>query len=198
MRVRRGEIERLASEQQHNPHLPHVLMPALAAALCGAVANIGLKGVGELVKGRSPMLHVTLCALLVAPAALIQINFINRGLFLYPQSVFLSVYGAVLVLANTVYGAFYFEEYRALLSSTPRFAFFSFGCMMIISGIWLFKLRQPMPEGDTVEEEKALLDMCSLTDAPNFNGAGPDCTAEMRPYARAGARTRAAGADDDL
>lgn len=159
MRRNRLEMERLAAERKENPYLPHVVLPALAAALCGAVANIGLKGVGELVKAQGQWYQVVACVLVVAPAAIAQVNFINRGLFLYPQSIFLSVYSALLVLANTIYGALFYEEYRSLLGSTAHFLFFVFGCYIIVQGIWLFKLRAPGKVPEDAEELTGLLDM---------------------------------------
>lgn len=159
MRRSRQEMERLASERKENPYLAHVVLPAIAAALCGAVANIGLKGVGELVKAGSPVYQVLGCVLVVAPAAVAQVNFINRGLFLYPQSIFLSVYSALLVLANTIYGALFYEEYRVLLGSWMHFALFTLGCLIIVQGIWLFKLRKPGKASDDVEELAGLLEM---------------------------------------
>jgi len=194
MRTCRSEIERLASAQQANPHLPHVILPAVAAALCGAVANIGLKGVGELVKGNSSVVDVLLCALLVTPAALVQINFISRGLFLYPQSVFMSVYAAVLVLTNTFYGACFFMEYHALLSSTPKFLLFLLGCMMIVSGIWLFKLRKPAEsKGD---EEKPLMSFPNETESDDDIAFGK--AEAKRPHYRLGGHSRTGAGVDDL
>jgi len=147
MRQLKEEMERLAMRRQHNPYLPHVLRPAIAAALCGAVANIGLKAIGELVRWHGAAWRVFFCGLLFAPAALFQINFINRGLFLYPQSIFMSVYSAALVLSNTVFGAIFYREYVALLSSVSGFMCFSFGCMLILAGISLFQYREPGGRG---------------------------------------------------
>jgi len=130
-----------------NPHLPHVLRPAIAAALCGAAANIGLKAIGELIRSHAAVWRVLFCGLLVMPAAMFQVNFINRGLFLYPQSIFMSVYGAVLVLSNTVFGAIFYREYVDLLSSISRFMCFSFGCVLILAGISLFQFREPGGHG---------------------------------------------------
>jgi len=153
MRRQRAEIEKLAAERQDNPHMPHVVLPALAAAICGAVANIGLKGISEILKVRSSVFRVIACAVPVVPAAVAQVNFINRGLFLYPQSVFMSVYGALLVLTNTVCGAVFYEEYPVLLRSSTRFFLFAFGCFLIILGIWMFKLR------GTGKKDDAMLDL---------------------------------------
>jgi len=141
MRQLHEEMERLALRRPQNPYLPHVLRPAIAAALCGAAANIGLKAIGELIRWHVGVWLVLFCALLFAPAALLQVNFINRGLFLYPQSIFMSVYGAVLVLTNTVFGAIFYREYLDLLSSVSRFMCFSSGCVLILAGISLFRYR---------------------------------------------------------
>lgn len=182
LRRLRPEIERLASEQPHNPHLPHVLLPALAAALCGAVANIGLKGVGELLRSESPRVQVVACVLIVAPAAILQVNFINRGLFLYPQSVFISVYGALLILMNTMYGALFYEEYKPLLASRVRLFWFACGCSLIMVGIWLFRLREPV-KGDAHkdDEEEGLLSMENIAESvkpiktvSGLSAGGPD------------------------
>lgn len=142
MRQLHEEMERLAIRRQQNPHLPHVLRPAIAAALCGAAANIGLKAISELIRWHGFARQVLFCGVLVLPAALFQVNFINRGLCLYPQSVFMSVYGAVLVLSNTFFGAIFYREYVALLSSASRFMCFSIGCVLILAGISLFKYRE--------------------------------------------------------
>lgn len=160
------EIEKLAAEQPQNPHLPHVLLPASAAALCGAIANIGLKGVGELIRHQSPKLDVLLCLVVTAPAAAIQVNFINRGLLLYPQSVFISVYGALLVLTNTMYGALFYEEYVPLLASRLRLLFFISGCGLIMCGVGLFRLRQPAKtDSNHKDEEIGLLTMDSVVES---------------------------------
>lgn len=178
----RPEIEKLASEQPQNPHLPHVLLPAVVASLCGAVANIGLKGVGELLRYDSPHVQVLLCVLFVAPAAALQVNFINRGLLLYPQSVFLSVYGAILVLMNTMYGALFYEEYKALLASRMNLIYFAVGCALILLGIWLFKFRQPSKcirfhkdeeigeELGNITEEAILTKQASSANVPGASG----------------------------
>jgi len=147
MRQLKEDMERLAMRRQHNPHLPHVLRLAIAAALCGAAANIGLKAIGELLRWSGVAWQVLSCGLLCVPAAAFQVNFINRGLFLYPQSIFMSVYGAVLVLFNTVFGAIFYMEYVALLSSVSRFMCFSSGCVLVLAGISLFKYREPVGRG---------------------------------------------------
>jgi len=75
-------------------------------------------------------LYFLITLALVAPFALVQINFINRGLHLYPQTLFFPVYSSLLVLANTLFGALYYEEYMHLLSTPSDFGYFVFGCML--------------------------------------------------------------------
>lgn len=169
-RKHRLEIEKLAADQPDNPYLPHVLLPASAAALCGAMANIGLKGVGELLKHRSPPMHTILCLVVVAPSAVVQVNFINRGLGLYPQSIFISVYGAMLILTNTIYGALFYEEYLPLLASQSRFICFASGCSLIMIGIGLFRFRRPVKGKREKEEEVGLLSLDGVVEADSSMG----------------------------
>jgi len=165
MRTYSLDIEKCARERPENPYILHVVMTALSAALCGVVANIGLKAIGELIKAKSSKPQIFGCVLLVAPAALMQVNVINRGLFLFPQTVFLSVYGALLVLANTMYGALFYEEYVTLLSSISHCAFFSNGCLIIVIGICLFSRRQPNGNAYATDDEKT-----GLLDLPDMAG----------------------------
>ena len=89
----------------------------------------------------------------MAPFAVVQINFINRGLALYPQTLFFPVYSSMLVLANTIFGALYYEEYLNLLTTPSDFGYFVFGCLLIVQGINLFRWRTlDIPEAKDEDE----------------------------------------------
>merc|ERR550514_2385270 len=96
MYARAEEIEARAREHFLDPYMSDLLLPASVAAVAGGFTNIALKGLAELLKAYGFGPEVILAFGLMAPAALVQINFINRGLALYPQTIMFPVYSALL------------------------------------------------------------------------------------------------------
>jgi len=140
MSALRSDIEASAMARSSNPHLGHVLLPAFAAAGCGCLANLMLKAFGELLKvGFSLSTFLMLVA--TAIPAVGQLNFVNRGLRLYQQTVFFPVYNALLVLTCTIYGLLFYREYAVLFRKSWPFACFALGLLSITFGVLLFTFR---------------------------------------------------------
>jgi len=76
----------------------------------------------------------------VAPAA-VQLNYINRGLQLYPQTVFIPIYTAFLVLLSTIVGAVFYQEHTQFLNHLRLQICFAIGISCIIAGIGMFAFR---------------------------------------------------------
>lgn len=140
------ELEDAAVARPENPPISHVLLPALASAGAGCFTAIGLKAFVELAQAQAPWSHLTICVLVgVVPPALVQLNFVNRGLRLYPQTIFLPVYKAALVLLSTACASVFYHEYALLLArdrSGAQLVMFWLGVFLIACGIGAFGLRQ--------------------------------------------------------
>jgi uncharacterized membrane protein len=139
----REHIEALARSRPSNPKMGHVLLPALVAAGSACFSNILLKALGELVKSGAVALQLSVCLVAAGLPAIVQLNFVNKGLALYQQTVFVPVYSSLLVLVNTFYGLIFYREYVALLQHPERCGFFLFGVLLVILGVVAFSLRKP-------------------------------------------------------
>lgn len=136
-----------------------VALPAMVAAGAGGLTNILLKALGELLKNGDTWQQCVWCSLLILIPAVMQLNFVNMGLRLYAQTLFVPVYSALLVLTNTFYGAIFYQEYTNLLYDTQRGGCFCLGVVLIVSGLALFMQRRPE-------------DGCALMDAAECQRAG--------------------------
>lgn len=139
----RAYIEEAALLRPSNPSVGHVLLPALVAAGCGCLSNIMLKAVSEQIFGAplAPQTGLWLVGTLLP--ALAQLNFVNKGLALYQQVVFLPVYTSLLIFSCTLYGLIFYREYHELLQQGGRCALFSCGVLLIAFGVNMFSLRRP-------------------------------------------------------
>lgn len=142
MEKRRPQIEMSAMQRPLNPNIFEVSLPAVVAAGCGCLTNISLKGVGELLKGGAEFGHLLMWLLTALMTALAQLNYINRGLRLYLQTVFFPVYSALLVLTNTLYGLIFYQEYGALVKRPDLSVLFAVGILAIVLGVVLFTFRR--------------------------------------------------------
>jgi len=140
-KMRRAFIEEQAKSTFDTPRLQFVLLAAWLAAAAGCITNIALKVLSELltVPGEGTLATATLL-LGILPAAVGQQQALNKGLRLYPQTVFFPVYSSLLMLANTLFGAVFFDEYTGLLHD-GRGLVFALGLGCIVCGISLFSLR---------------------------------------------------------
>mmetsp|Transcript_26752 Transcript_26752/g.49125 ORF Transcript_26752/g.49125 Transcript_26752/m.49125 type:complete len:334 (-) Transcript_26752:160-1161(-) len=129
------------------PRVPFVILAAWLAAGTGCVTNISIKILSELLSAGQNKELLALAALLcgVVPAALLQQQALNKGLRLYPQTVFFPIYSSLLMLANTFFGAIFFDEYIGLLQGSRGFMFAS-GLNLIVMGIFLFSWRTGDPK----------------------------------------------------
>jgi len=139
----RGHIEALARSRPSNPKMGHVLLPAMVAAGSACFSNILLKALGELVKSGAVALQLSACLAAAGLPAVVQLNFVNKGLALYQQTIFVPVYSSLLVLINTFYGLIFYREYVALLQRQERCVFFLGGVLLVILGVAMFSLRKP-------------------------------------------------------
>lgn len=147
-RLRRSDIEEESAEFFEAPNLKHLLLPAWLAAGIGGITNIGMKVLGEFFVAGAPGLQVLGALLLgVACPAVLQQQSLNNGLRLYPQTVFFPVYSSLLVLANTILGLIFFEEYAILIRKQQESAIVGFGMGLVIvaMGIVLFSWRRKAP-----------------------------------------------------
>lgn len=139
-------FDRMATEKESsarfdNPKVSKLVLPAYLAAGTGGLTNIGLKSFAELTKTGMHMssLAIVFVALVFTPA-MGQVQAINRGLRLYPQTVFFPVYSSLLVFANTFFGIFFFQEGEGMLGSTD-ISLFVLGIVLITIGISMYSLR---------------------------------------------------------
>eukprot|EP00747_Dinoflagellata_sp_TGD_P031681 gnl/TRDRNA2_/TRDRNA2_135476_c0_seq1.p1 gnl/TRDRNA2_/TRDRNA2_135476_c0~~gnl/TRDRNA2_/TRDRNA2_135476_c0_seq1.p1 ORF type:complete len:429 (-),score=41.41 gnl/TRDRNA2_/TRDRNA2_135476_c0_seq1:75-1319(-) len=145
-----SEIEQSAKCRPLNPKLLEASLPAFVAAAFGSITKITLKVGFELFKhggemGVPPRYAAYCLTFCFIPAAL-QLNYVNRGLRLYMQTIFVPIYTALQVITNTLYGAVFFEEYTELLANRSHFCIFSVGILLITSGACLFLFRSPKVE----------------------------------------------------
>lgn len=149
----REKIEEEAARRFETPNMQYLLLPAWSAAGAGCVTNVGLKALGELIEGGASSAELLMATLLfVVPPAIMQQQAMNKGLRLYPQTVFFPIYSSLLVLTNTVFGGLFFEEYVALLGQKSC-GFFVAGMALVMAGICLFSMRRPQePEPDLLRE----------------------------------------------
>jgi len=135
--------ERMAQEAELNPSSPnmwHVVMVAFAASGPGAISNILLKTISEMI-AQNHWLECLAPIVLLAPAAVSQLNFINRGLRHYPLTVFFPIYNTLLVFGNTTCGAIYFQEFKILFRHWVNTAVFLLGILFVSAGILCFACR---------------------------------------------------------
>merc|ERR1712154_740086 len=86
---------------------------------------------------------------LTALPAILQLNYLNRGLQLYPQTLFIPVYTSSLIVVTAFGGAIFFQEFELMTHSVC----FGLGVTLVACGISLFSLRKedgasaPLREG---------------------------------------------------
>jgi hypothetical protein len=153
MYIRREAIEAAARAQPSKPPMPQLLLPAMLYAGFGCITNVGLKAVSELLGAGKP---VFLCAavfvVVVVPPASLQLNFLNRGLRLYLQVIFFPVSSALLLIANTLYGALFYKEYVKFADAPVDLVYFASGVTLIVVGINVFRFRkQAQPDSKTLD-----------------------------------------------
>lgn len=155
MVAKSSRMKEVALQRPDNPPMHHVVLPAFAAAAAGGLTNIWLKALGLMFRTQQPFLALGACLVLgVVPFAILQINFVNRGLGLYFQTVFFPCYSALLVLANTVFGAIFYQEYLPIIQSFWRLVLFVSGVSSVIAGIVLFRFRRALPDPEVSDSEK--------------------------------------------
>lgn len=157
----RARIEEEAAERFDTPNLHHLLLPAWSAAGAGCITNVGLKVLGELMAAGASRLQLwAALTFLVVPSALVQQQAMNKGLRLYPQTVFFPIYSALLVLTNTVFGALFFEEYLSL-DGRGRSGLFVLGIGLVMAGISLFSQRSSAKAFDGPDASLTKTLLCS-------------------------------------
>lgn len=146
-------MEAAAQLRPTNPPMMQLVIPAWTAAGAGCLTNLWLKALGVMFQVRAPFLKDVACLLFgVVPFALLQINYLNRGLKLYYQTIFFPTYSALLVLTNTVYGSIFYKEYKTIMNSTGQITTFCLGVTAVIFGISLFRFRSPAQAADQMEK----------------------------------------------
>mmetsp|Transcript_33111 Transcript_33111/g.72250 ORF Transcript_33111/g.72250 Transcript_33111/m.72250 type:complete len:185 (-) Transcript_33111:31-585(-) len=163
----RSRIEASAKARPGNPNMCEVLLPALVAAGCGCIANIALKGLGELLQDKAEVVQCSLWLVMALLPACVQLNYISRGLRLYQQTVFFPVYNSLLVLTNTAYGLIFYREYDGLLASSSGSVVFFLGILLVMMGVALFARR-------TSDEEAGMAVKRALTEDAAGLGANPE------------------------
>lgn len=152
------QINKAALTNPNNPPMHHVVLPAWAAAGCGGITNIFLKGFSKMVESQQPATHLIACIVLgVIPFASLQINFLNRGLRLYLLTIFFPTYNAMLLLNNTICGALFYHEYNQVIKSAGRTTLFALGVVSVVVGISMFRYRKAVPEDNEVPSEHSKL-----------------------------------------
>jgi len=150
MSRRAKAMEKSAMARPINPNMLEVTLPGIVAAGWGCFSNIALKGVGILLGKNADLLEWVQWLSILVISAMAQINYVNKGLHLYLQTVFLPVYSALLVVCNTLYGLIFYEEYTDLLHDSGKCAVFVSGVAFIVFGVTLFTLRRSKgPEDET-------------------------------------------------
>jgi len=148
-------IEREAAEKLENPSLLKVILPAWAAAGTATLTNLGLKAFSELLKVSLKASIVCFVAVVV-PCAAVQIQSINRGLRLYPQTIFFPIYSSLLVLSNSLFGSLIFLESVAM--KPHEIGVFGLGVALVMAGISLYSQRKSddTKENDASDENGSL------------------------------------------
>eukprot|EP00443_Scrippsiella_acuminata_P030897 CAMPEP_0115317224 /NCGR_PEP_ID=MMETSP0270-20121206/78543_1 /TAXON_ID=71861 /ORGANISM="Scrippsiella trochoidea, Strain CCMP3099" /LENGTH=404 /DNA_ID=CAMNT_0002736685 /DNA_START=73 /DNA_END=1285 /DNA_ORIENTATION=- len=139
MMLRRGELAKSAQRRAGNPNVLEVLLPSIVAG----GHKLALKAVGVLLRASAPGSEILAWSVMVVVPAAIQLNYLNRGLQLYPQTVFVPIYTALLVLLSTIIGAIFYQEHTALMAQPGWQTLFSLGVFWIVGGISLFAFREP-------------------------------------------------------
>mmetsp|Transcript_105288 Transcript_105288/g.255616 ORF Transcript_105288/g.255616 Transcript_105288/m.255616 type:complete len:322 (-) Transcript_105288:202-1167(-) len=147
------EMAAAAVKHRDNPKVKEMLLPAVSAAVCAGYSNVGLKALGVMLHtgsdSSSTAAYLTTIWLPVTIiAAVVQLNFVNRGLKLYQQTIFLPIYKSVLIVSNTAAGLVFYQEYQALLADPMWFGLFICGVASITVGIGLFRFRREPVEVD--------------------------------------------------
>lgn len=148
-----SEIKAEASASEAGLLLGRALLPAFVASGFGLITNIMLKGLGEIMTTGSSWVVLIAWGLLgVAPPATLQLNYMNRGLSLYPQLVFVPTYSALLVIMNTCGALLYYEEYKVFEHRIMQCIFFIVGLLMIAGGLGLLCFRKPQGSATRLSE----------------------------------------------
>jgi len=140
MWLKRASVARAAERNPSNPNIGHVVIVAFAATGPGAISNILLKTVSEMI-AQNDWLQCLASVVLLVPFAVLQLNFINRGLRYYPQTVFFPIYQTMLVVGNTTLGAIYFKEFKILFLHRANATVFLLGMLFVSAGILCFAQR---------------------------------------------------------
>lgn len=142
---RLGDALKVSSRRPEGARLSmlEVLLPTTIAGGSGALTNISLKAVGVLMRAGEPAVSYLPWAVLTAVPALLQLNYMSKGLQLYPQTVFIPIYTAILVLLSTVGGIIFYQEYVQLPTHPQGRQTFTLGVGTIAAGIALFSYRPP-------------------------------------------------------
>jgi len=154
MRRDRERIEVVALKHADKPKVLDMMLPAVAAAVCAGYSNIGLKALGVMLRTGFEGISETVCLTTVwvavsVFASLVQLNFVNRGLRLYQQTVFLPIYKSLLIVSNTNAGLVFYQEYTELTADPMWFGLFMCGVASITAGISLFRFRREPMVADT-------------------------------------------------
>jgi len=144
---------------QRHPRLFEVLLPAVAAGGAGALSNIMLKAVGVLLRAQTRWVELLPWVVLTLAPAGLQLNYMSRGLKMFPQTVFIPIYQAVLVLSIVFAGSAFYKEREQLDVYPQATQRFTAGLLLNVFGIYLFSLRSGRlpPTAEEVGETEALL-----------------------------------------
>eukprot|EP00747_Dinoflagellata_sp_TGD_P011479 gnl/TRDRNA2_/TRDRNA2_120792_c0_seq1.p1 gnl/TRDRNA2_/TRDRNA2_120792_c0~~gnl/TRDRNA2_/TRDRNA2_120792_c0_seq1.p1 ORF type:complete len:467 (-),score=66.55 gnl/TRDRNA2_/TRDRNA2_120792_c0_seq1:66-1466(-) len=143
MKINRQAVEESAKRRVTNPLLAEVLLPSSMAAGMGALANIALKALGELIKAKASVWTILLGLILSCIPAMIQLNYVNRGLQLYMQTIFVPIYSAELLFTNTFFGMIFYKEFSKFITKNDLAAVFLLGIVLVLLGIFFFTYRRP-------------------------------------------------------
>jgi drug/metabolite transporter (DMT)-like permease len=170
-------IEHEATQRVENPSILKVIQPAWAAAATATLTNLALKSFSEFLK--VSLTAAIVCFITaVVPCAMVQIQSINRGLRLYPQTVFFPIYSSLLVLTNSFFGSMIFLDYLAM--KADEISVFGLGVAFVMAGISLYSLRKSddTKESGSPDESGSLYNQRKLDDmtekgTPNDKGSEP-------------------------